>query len=92
LPLPLKKERQIEILFVPLSPKAPLTKYKLSVLKNGTMLDLCNSLEQQTKLSKHKMAVCEVFSYKFYRTYAPSDPVSNIRDDTIHMYVIQSNN
>ncbi|KAL5013386.1 hypothetical protein ScPMuIL_007656 [Solemya velum] len=44
LPLPVKKERQIEVFWVPLNPEKKMCQYKLTVPKMGTVLELCRAL------------------------------------------------
>lgn len=87
LPLPSKKERLVEVYYVALDPSVPLTKYKVSVNKNGSMSDLCASLEQLLHVSKNRMVVSDVYSNKFFKVYEPSDTVTNIREkDDIYVY------
>ncbi len=87
LPLPSKKERMVEVFFVPLEQTLPLVKYKLSVLKNGTIQDLCGALEQLANVPKNRMIVGDVYANKFFKLYEPSEPVSSIRErDEIYMY------
>merc|ERR1719151_593458 len=44
LPLPVQKERQIEVFLVYLDPTRPPTQFKVTCPKNGTMADLCQAL------------------------------------------------
>jgi ubiquitin carboxyl-terminal hydrolase 4/11 len=92
LPLPSKKERLIEVYFVPLDMQQPITKYKLSVVKNGTIMDLCSALEQHTQVSKHRMTVCDVYTCKFFKVYDHNEAVTNIRErDDIYIYELAAN-
>ena len=92
LPLPSKKERLIEVTFVPLDVSKPLTKYKLNVLKNGSIGDLCVALEQFIQVSKQSIAVCDIYNSKIFHLYEPSEPVSNIREkDEIYAYQLSGN-
>ena len=86
-PLPSKKERLVEIFFVPLDPTQQITKYKLSVFKNGTVNDICGALEAYLPyVSKSQMMVCDVYANKFFKIFEQSEPVSSIRDrDDIYM-------
>jgi uncharacterized UBP type Zn finger protein len=86
-PLPSKKERLIEIFFVPVDSSQPITKYKLSVIKNGTIGDLCAALEVlMPNVPKSHMMVCDVYTNKFFKVYEPNEHVSSIRDrDDIYM-------
>ena len=87
LPLPSKKERMIEVFFVPLDLNAPITKLKLSVVKNGTIQDLCASLETLLpNVQKSHLMVCDVYTSIFFKVYEQSEPVSLIRErDDIYM-------
>ena len=86
-PLPPKEERLVEIFFVPLDPTQQITKYKLSVLKNGTVNDICGALEAYLPyVPKSQMMVCDVYANKFFKIFEQSEPVSSIRDrDDIYM-------
>ncbi len=89
-PLPSKKERLVEIYFVPLDSTQPLTKFKLSVNKNGTINDLCAALEAHLpNVPKSHMMVCDVYTNKFFKVFEHTEMVSSIRDrDDIYMYVL----
>lgn len=92
-PLPSKKERLIEFFFVPLDSTKPITKYKLSVFKNGTIQDLCSAFEQATNSSvlKGRLVVCDVYTNKFFKVYEPTELISLIRErDDIYLYEMPS--
>ena len=93
LPLPSKKERLIEVFFVPLDIKEPITKYKLSVLKNGSVQDLCASLETfLPSVSRNQMIVCDVYTNKFFKIFEPTESLANIKDrDDIYIYELKAN-
>lgn len=92
LPLPSKKERLIEVTYVPLDTSKPLTKYKLTVLKNGTINDLCNSLVEYVQVSKQSIAICDIYNSKIFHLYEQLEPVSNIREkDEIYAYQLSAN-
>lgn len=93
-PLPSKKERLIEVIFVPIDPNEPMLKCKLAVLKNGAIQDLCTSMEALlekdsnivNKVPRSRMVVCDVYSNKFFKIYEASEPVQLIKDrDDIYM-------
>ncbi len=92
LPLPSKKERLVEVYFVPLDSTQPLVKYKLSVVSNGSINDLCAALEQINGVSKHRMIVCNVYTCKFFKVYDSTELISNIRErDDIYIYELSAN-
>jgi hypothetical protein len=87
LPLPSKKERLIEIKYVPLNTNDPIVKYKLNVLKNSLIKDLFKCMEELSGVSKHRLVCCDVYGNKFFHVYESIEPVSNIREkDDIYMY------
>jgi len=85
--LPSKKERAIEVFFVPLDLNVAITKLKLSVNKNGTISDLCSALVALVPgLNKQRLIVCDVYTCKFFKVYDQAEQVSMIRDrDEIYM-------
>lgn len=81
LPLPSKKERMVELFYVPLDLTVPITKLKVSVLKNGTIGDLCSALcTLLPEVQKTRLMVCDVYTCKFFKIYEQSEQVSLIRD------------
>ena len=92
LSLPIPSERLIDIYFVPLDTNSFITKYKVSVVKNGNINDLCSSLEQLVSVPKQRMVVCEVYFCKFFKIYDQTESVSNIRErDNIYVYELAAN-
>ncbi len=86
LPLPSKKERLIEVKFVPLNTCEPIVKYKLNVLKNSTIKDLLKSLEDLTSVQRQKLVCCDVYGNKFFHIYETHENISSIREkDDIFM-------
>jgi hypothetical protein len=84
--------RLIEVTYVPLDASKPLTKYKLNVLKNGSINDLCNSLVEYVQVSKQSIAICDIYNSKIFHLYEQSEPVSNIREkDEIYAYQLSTN-
>ncbi len=92
LPLPSKKERLVEVYFVPLDLQQPIMKYKLSVNKNGTIKELCSALEQFNQVSSKRMIVCDVYTCKFFKVYDQNESVTGIRErDDIYIYELTAN-
>ena len=77
----------IEVFFVPLDLNAPITKLKLSVVKNGTIQDLCASLETHLpNVQKSHLMVCDVYTSKFFKVYEQYEHASLIKErDDIYM-------
>ena len=58
LPLPMKKERQIDVFFIAANPEARIVQYKLTVPKLGLVDDLCQvrgvpAYAMEARLSRH---------------------------------------
>uniref|UniRef100_A0A8C1X0C7 Ubiquitin carboxyl-terminal hydrolase n=1 Tax=Cyprinus carpio TaxID=7962 RepID=A0A8C1X0C7_CYPCA len=75
-PLPVSKERVMEVFYVSLDPTAKPTQYRLIVPKAGRVIDLCTSLSQATGVPPNQMAVADVFNHRFYRIYQADESLS----------------
>ncbi|XP_035665297.1 ubiquitin carboxyl-terminal hydrolase 15-like isoform X2 [Branchiostoma floridae] len=92
LPLPIKKERFIEVVLIRMDPAAKPMQYKLSVPKMGTVQDLCEALSRLTKISPDKMVVTDVYNHRFHKVFAPDEGLSHILDrDDIYVYEVPVN-
>uniref|UniRef100_A0A671LR31 Ubiquitin carboxyl-terminal hydrolase n=1 Tax=Sinocyclocheilus anshuiensis TaxID=1608454 RepID=A0A671LR31_9TELE len=87
-PLPVSKERVMEVFYVSLDPTAKPTQYRLIVPKAGRVIDLCAALSQATGIPPNQMAVADVFNHRFYRIYQTDEFLSCIldRDDIFVKY------
>ena len=87
LPLPVKKERQVEIFLVHLDPAKPPTQYKVTCPKNGTMADLCLALSSLADVPAQSLVVTDVYNHRFHKIYTGEDQLSQILDrDDIFIY------
>ncbi|XP_047245227.1 ubiquitin carboxyl-terminal hydrolase 15-like isoform X2 [Girardinichthys multiradiatus] len=88
LPLPMKKERTLEVYLIRLDPVAKPTQYKLTVPKVGYISDLCTSLSSLSGVPAEKMIVTDIYNHRFHRIFATNENLSSImeRDD---IYVFQ---
>uniref|UniRef100_A0A673GPV0 Ubiquitin carboxyl-terminal hydrolase n=1 Tax=Sinocyclocheilus rhinocerous TaxID=307959 RepID=A0A673GPV0_9TELE len=90
-PLPVSKERVMEVFYVSLDPTAKPTQYRLIVPKAGQVIDLCTALSQATGVPPNQMAVADVFNHRFYRIYQADESLSCILDrDDIFVYQLSS--
>uniref|UniRef100_A0A8C7H3G2 Ubiquitin carboxyl-terminal hydrolase n=1 Tax=Oncorhynchus kisutch TaxID=8019 RepID=A0A8C7H3G2_ONCKI len=89
LPLPMKKERTLEVYLVRLDPLARPTQYKLTVPKVGYISDLCTSLSTLSGVPAEKMIVTDIYNHRFHRIFATNENLSSImeRDDIYHKAV-----
>ncbi|KAG1926570.1 ubiquitin carboxyl-terminal hydrolase 15-like isoform X1 [Pimephales promelas] len=83
LPLPMKKERTLEVYLVWLDTLAKPTQYKLTVPKVGHISDLCASLSALSGVPAQKMIVTDIYNHRFHRIFASNENLSSImeRDD-----------
>uniref|UniRef100_A0A8C7IBD5 ubiquitinyl hydrolase 1 n=1 Tax=Oncorhynchus kisutch TaxID=8019 RepID=A0A8C7IBD5_ONCKI len=84
-PLPVSKDRVMEVFFVSLDPVAKPVQHRLVVPKAGKVFDLCSALSEMTDVS---MVVADVFNHRFYKIYHADESLSCILDrDDIFVYV-----
>uniref|UniRef100_A0A8C5C474 Ubiquitin carboxyl-terminal hydrolase n=1 Tax=Gadus morhua TaxID=8049 RepID=A0A8C5C474_GADMO len=87
-PLPVSKDRVMEVFFVSLDPKEKPFQYRLLVPKAGKVSDLCSALAQLIDIPAKQMVVTDVFNHRFYKIYQADEALSCILDrDDIFVYV-----
>uniref|UniRef100_A0A7N8X874 Ubiquitin carboxyl-terminal hydrolase n=1 Tax=Mastacembelus armatus TaxID=205130 RepID=A0A7N8X874_9TELE len=92
LPLPMKKERTLEVYLVRLDPLTKPTQYKLTVPKVGYISDLCTSLSILSGVPAEKMIVTDIYNHRFHRIFATNENLSmsvldNKVEDTDHVVI-----
>ncbi|XP_069085172.1 ubiquitin carboxyl-terminal hydrolase 15 isoform X3 [Pleurodeles waltl] len=89
LPLPMKKERSLEVYLVRMDPLAKPMQYKVIVPKIGNIQDLCTGLSALSGIPADKMIVTDIYNHRFHRIFATDENLSNImeRDD---IYVFET--
>ncbi|XP_064156657.1 ubiquitin carboxyl-terminal hydrolase 11 [Anguilla rostrata] len=86
-PLPVSKERVMEVFFVSLDPAAKPVQHRLVVPKAGKVSDLCAALSLATDIPANQMVVADVFNHRFYKIYQADEYLSCILDrDDIFVY------
>uniref|UniRef100_A0A8C1ECB4 Ubiquitin carboxyl-terminal hydrolase 15 n=1 Tax=Cyprinus carpio carpio TaxID=630221 RepID=A0A8C1ECB4_CYPCA len=89
LPLPMKKERTLEVYLVWLDPLAKPTQYKLTVPKVGSISDLCASLSALSGVPAEKMIVTDIYNHRFHRIFASNENLSSIMErDDIYVFEV----
>ncbi|KAJ8245506.1 hypothetical protein GJAV_G00271450 [Gymnothorax javanicus] len=89
LPLPMKKERTIEVYLVWLDPLAKPMQYKLTVPKVGYIADLCTSLSTLSGVPADKMIVTDIYNHRFHRIFATNENLSSIMErDDIYVFEV----
>ncbi|XP_035469936.2 ubiquitin carboxyl-terminal hydrolase 15-like isoform X4 [Scophthalmus maximus] len=92
LPLPMKKERTLEVYLVRLDPLAKPTQYKLTVPKVGCISELCTSLSSLSGVPAEKMIVTDIYNHRFHRIFATNENLSSIMErDDIYVFEVAVN-
>lgn len=87
LPLPLKKEKPLEMVLVRADPLLSPVKLKLTVAKLSSIQDLCCSLGRLfPDISADRLVVTEVHSHRFLRVLASSDQVDSLDRSDVFVY------
>ncbi|XP_041072287.1 ubiquitin carboxyl-terminal hydrolase 15-like isoform X1 [Carcharodon carcharias] len=83
LPLPLKKERTLEVFLVRMEPLTKPMQYKVVVPKIGIISDLCAALSALSDVPADKMVVTDIYNHRFHRIFSMDENLSSImeRDD-----------
>lgn len=92
LPLPMKKERSLEVYLVRMDPLAKPMQYKVIVPKIGNILDLCTALSTLSGVPADKMIVTDIYNHRFHRIFAMDENLSSIMErDDIYVFEININ-
>ncbi|KAM4651595.1 ubiquitin carboxyl-terminal hydrolase 4 [Discoglossus pictus] len=83
LPLPMKKDRTMEVFLVHADPRCKPTQYRLVVPKMGTVSDLCSALSKLSGVPAETMVVTDVYNHRFHKIFQTDEMLSHImeRDD-----------
>jgi len=91
LPLPVRKERQIEVFLVFMDQSRVPTQYKVTCPKSGCMRDLCEALSKLSpvQIPPERMVVTDVYNHRFHKIYGPEEMLSSILErDDIFVYEV----
>ncbi|XP_067854552.1 ubiquitin carboxyl-terminal hydrolase 4 isoform X1 [Heptranchias perlo] len=89
LPLPMKKDRTMEIFLVRADSKSRPTQYRIIVPKMGAISDLCTALSQISGVPAEKMVVTDFYNHRFHKTYRQDEALNHIMDrDDIFVYEV----
>jgi len=92
LPLPIKKERSIEVFVIYENPKKKPVQMKVIVPKMGCVQDLCNAVSKMTTIPAEKMVVTDVYTHRFHKVFTYEEALSHILDrDDIFVYEVPTN-
>lgn len=86
LPLPVKKERSIEVFLVRLDPELKPIKYRVIVSKSGTIQELTEVLSKLSGVEADHMVVTDVYQHRFHQTFSNDSSLSQITErDAIYV-------
>ncbi|XP_004676230.1 PREDICTED: ubiquitin carboxyl-terminal hydrolase 4 [Condylura cristata] len=91
LPLPLKKDRVMEVFLVPADPRCRPTQYRVIVPPMGAVSDLCEALSRLSGIAAENMVVTDVYNHRFHKIFQMDEGLNHImlRDD-IFVYEVCS--
>ncbi|KAM4864113.1 ubiquitin carboxyl-terminal hydrolase 4 isoform X2 [Urocitellus parryii] len=91
LPLPMKKDRIMEVFLVPADPCCRPTQYRVTVPLMGAVSDLCEALSRLSGIAAENMVVTDVYNHRFHKIFQMDEGLSHImpRDD-IFVYEVCS--
>uniref|UniRef100_A0A673AJW5 Ubiquitin carboxyl-terminal hydrolase n=1 Tax=Sphaeramia orbicularis TaxID=375764 RepID=A0A673AJW5_9TELE len=90
LPLPMKKDRTMEVFLVRSDPQSRPTQYRVVVPKLGTVTDLCSALSRLCGILPENMVVADVYNHRFHKIYRRDDGLNQIMEkDDIFVYEVQ---
>ncbi|XP_056001735.1 ubiquitin carboxyl-terminal hydrolase 15-like [Ostrea edulis] len=87
LPMPVKKERLLEVFWIPLLPERKPIQMKIMVPKTGVVSDLCAAVGEVMLADPCKMVVTDVYNHRFHKIFSTEEALSQILDrDDIFIY------
>uniref|UniRef100_A0A8C5MS72 Ubiquitin carboxyl-terminal hydrolase n=1 Tax=Leptobrachium leishanense TaxID=445787 RepID=A0A8C5MS72_9ANUR len=91
LPLPMKKDRTMEVFLVRDEPQCKPTQYRLVVPKMGSVSDLCSALSKLASVPAENMVVTDVYNHRFHKIFQADEMLSHIMDrDDLFVYEVKS--
>ncbi|KAK3755857.1 hypothetical protein QZH41_014323 [Actinostola sp. cb2023] len=92
LPLPIKKERYIELLLIKDNPMERPMLFKVSVPKMGSISDLMEALCKEVSVQKDRLIVCDVYNHRLHKMFKARDALTQILErDDIYVYEMAPN-
>ncbi|KAK1161467.1 ubiquitin carboxyl-terminal hydrolase 4-like [Acipenser oxyrinchus oxyrinchus] len=90
LPLPMKKDRTMEVFLVRADPQSRPMQYRVVVPKLGTVADLCTTLSKLSGVLADNMVVADVYNHRFHKIYRRDEGLNHIMDrDDIFLYEVE---
>ncbi|XP_036426871.1 ubiquitin carboxyl-terminal hydrolase 4 [Colossoma macropomum] len=89
LPLPMKKDRTMEVFLVRTDPQSRPMQFRVVVPKLGTVADLCSALAKLSGVPAENMVVADVYNHRFHKIYRRDDGLNHIMEkDDIFVYEV----
>uniref|UniRef100_A0A4W4HKV6 Ubiquitin carboxyl-terminal hydrolase n=1 Tax=Electrophorus electricus TaxID=8005 RepID=A0A4W4HKV6_ELEEL len=73
LPLPMKKDRTMEVVLVRMNPQSKPMQFRVVVPKLGAVADLCSALAKLSGVPVDNMIVADVYNHRFHKIYRKDD-------------------
>ncbi|XP_028680996.1 ubiquitin carboxyl-terminal hydrolase 4 [Erpetoichthys calabaricus] len=90
LPLPMKKDRTMEVFLVRTDPLSRPMQYRVVVPKLGSVADLCSALAKLSGVSAENMVVADVYNHRCHKIYRSDEGLNHIMDrDDIFVYELE---
>ncbi|MEE6502614.1 hypothetical protein FKM82_004575 [Ascaphus truei] len=90
LPLPMKKDRTMEVFLVRVEPQCRPTQYRVVVPKMGAVSDLSSALSALSGVPAENMVVTDVYNHRFHKIFQMDEALSHIMDrDDIFVYEVR---
>uniref|UniRef100_A0AAR2JCP7 Ubiquitin carboxyl-terminal hydrolase n=1 Tax=Pygocentrus nattereri TaxID=42514 RepID=A0AAR2JCP7_PYGNA len=80
LPLPMKKDRTMEVFLVRTDPQSKPMQFRVVVPKLGTVADLCSALAKLSGVPAENMVVADVYNHRFHKIYRKDDGLNHIME------------
>ncbi|XP_063148065.1 ubiquitin carboxyl-terminal hydrolase 4 [Candoia aspera] len=89
LPLPLKKDRPMEVFLVFADPQRKPMQFRVVVPMMGGISDLCDALSKLSGISAENMVVTEVYNHRFQKIFQMDEGLTHIMPkDNIFVYEV----
>ncbi|XP_062853923.1 ubiquitin carboxyl-terminal hydrolase 4 [Trichomycterus rosablanca] len=89
LPLPMKKDRTMEVFLVRNDPQSKPMQFRVVVPKLGTVADLCSALAKLSGVPAENMVVADVYNHRFHKIYKKEEGLNHILEkDDIFIYEV----
>ncbi|XP_065605504.1 ubiquitin carboxyl-terminal hydrolase 4 [Cyrtonyx montezumae] len=89
LPLPLKRDRLLEVTLVYADPQRRPVQYRVVVPMMGAISDLCESLSKLSGVPPENMVVTDVYNHRFHKIFQTDEGLNHIMPkDDIFVYEV----